>query len=100
MLEDFTAATFSGRIGQVFRVLADAAPLDLELLAAREAPRGVDDVAGGVRTPFSIVFRGPFEPVLPQRIYKFEKEDLGTFEIFIVPIGPDETGMQYEAVFG
>jgi hypothetical protein len=52
------------------------------------------------REPFSIVFRGPLEPVLPQRIYRFEHEALGAFELFIVPIGTDESGMQYEAVFG
>jgi hypothetical protein len=51
------------------------------------------------RLPFSIVFLGPLEPVLPQRIYRFEHEALGTFELFIVPIGPDESGMRYEAVF-
>jgi hypothetical protein len=52
------------------------------------------------RTPFSILFRGPLEPVLPQATYPLENDAVGTFELFIVPVGPDEGEMQYEAVFG
>ena len=32
-------------------------------------------------------------------MYRVEHEDIGSFEIFLVPIGPDEKGMKYEAVF-
>ena len=49
--------------------------------------------------PFSIVFRGPFDRQLPQRSYVFEHEKLGVFELFIVPIAPDEYGPRYEAIF-
>lgn len=35
----------------------------------------------------------------PQRIYRFEHGSVGSFDIFIVPIGPDAGTMQYEAVF-
>lgn len=62
---------------------------------------------GTLRTPFSVVFRGPLEPVMPQGIYHVEHEHLGMLDIFIVPIGPDtdaapgeEPAMLYEAVFG
>lgn len=54
----------------------------------------------GVRAPFSVVFSGPSEPVLPQGIHTVEHEQLGTLELFLVPIGPGEEGMRYEAVFG
>ncbi|MDX6508976.1 MAG: hypothetical protein QOG81_728, partial [Gaiellaceae bacterium] len=36
---------------------------------------------------------------LPQQIYRFDHDELGTLEIFIVPIGTDEGGVRYEAVF-
>jgi len=36
---------------------------------------------------------------LPQRMYNFDLGQLGSFDIFIVPIGPDSSGMRYEAVF-
>ena len=99
MIEDFDTSTFSGRGGEAFRVLRDdGSTLELEFVSVTPGPVPPDD-ARGERTPFSIVFRGPLEPVLPQRIYRFEHDELGSFELFIVPIGPDESGMQYEAVF-
>jgi hypothetical protein len=95
MLEDFTLATFAERIGDTFRIDDDG--LEFELI---EATAGSAARPDATRTPFSIVFRGPPEPILPQQIYRFEHADLGAFDIFIVPIGLDGTGMQYEAVFG
>jgi hypothetical protein len=91
VLEDFTLATFADRLGETFRVGDDPDALEMELVEA---------TAGTAGRQFSIVFRGQLEPVLPQRIYRFEHEALGTFELFIVPIGPDDSGMQYQAVFG
>ena len=96
MLETFTVGTFSPHVGETFRVhLRDAAWIDTELISATadlvERP--------GVRAPFTVVFRGPPQPVLPQRIYRFEHGKVGAFEMFIVPIGPDASGMRYEAVF-
>jgi hypothetical protein len=96
VLEDFTVTTFAERVGETFRVGDGAEAVEMELLEANEAPGRSE----AVRVPFSIVFRGPVEPVLPQRTYRFEHDALGVFELFIVPIGPDESGMQYEAVFG
>ena len=97
VLEDFTLETFAGRLGETFRVDDDSGVVDLRLASAEagnDRPAKPEE-----RTPFSIVFVGPREPILPQRIYRFAHEGLGTFELFIVPIGPDESGMQYEAVF-
>ena len=96
MLEDFTLATFADRLGDTFRVGEGAGVLDLELV---EVSAGVAR-EGAARVPFAIAFRGPPEPVLPQQIYRFEHDELGAFDLFIVPIGPGEAGMQYEAVFG
>jgi hypothetical protein len=95
MLEDFTLATFADRLGETFRAGKGADALELELVEATAAAGR----QGAGRVPFSLVFRGPLEPVLPQRIYRFEHHELGAFDLFIVPVGPDETGMRYEAVF-
>jgi Domain of unknown function (DUF6916) len=57
-------------------------------------------IGGGTRaSQFSVVFRGPREPVLPQAIYRVGHEQMGVLEIFLVPLGPDEDGIGYEAVF-
>jgi hypothetical protein len=101
VIEDFDASTFSSRGGEQFRMLCDddGSIVDLELVSVTPGPARPAD-ARGRREPFSLVFRGPLEPVLPQRTYRFEHGELGSFELFIVPIGPDEAGMQYQAVFG
>jgi hypothetical protein len=102
MLEDFMIDTFSRRIGERFRIRAPGpAVIEVELADATAASAaGSPRVGGDKRLPFSVVFRGPLEPILMQRIYRFEHDALGAFDLFIVPIGPDESGMRYEAVFG
>ncbi|MBO0879454.1 MAG: hypothetical protein J2P17_03600 [Mycobacterium sp.] len=67
--------------------------LELELLQADANARTQNG------RPFSLVFRGPREPVMVQRIYRLDNDKLGSFELFLVPIGPDDHGMRYEAVF-
>ena len=101
MLDKLTRADFADRLGQTFRVHYGAAtPLEAELVSATAFPTrpGGPDLPARSE-PFSILFRGPRTPVLPQRIYRIEHETLGTFDLFIVPVGPDAGGMQYEAVF-
>lgn len=48
---------------------------------------------------FSLVFRGPLAMPMGQGRYEVEHAELGTFELFIVPIARDERGFSYEAVF-
>jgi len=48
---------------------------------------------------FSIEFQGPSETRATQGTYTFEHEDMGTFDLFIVPIRQDPNGIIYEAVF-
>ena len=93
MLENFRVGTFSGHLGNSFRVYPDdSSMLDLELVSATE-------LGDGSGRPFSIVFRGPNDALLPQRIYRMEHAEIGAFEIFLVPIGPDDEGLLYEAIF-
>ena len=51
------------------------------------------------QTRFSIMFRGPGELMLPQGLRRFESEQMGEFDLFIVPLSKDEKGVCYEAVF-
>ena len=103
MLDTCTQATFAPYLGTVFRLhLAAASGLDVELIAVEswhpQDPEVVE--ARRYRVPFSLLFRGPRTPVLPQRIYTLAHAQLGTFDLFLVPTGPDSGGMCYEAVFG
>ncbi len=95
-LEDLTLAMFEPLVGETFALDAGAGePLELVLAAA--APAG--EQPGG-RAPFSLLFHGPPQPLLPQAIYRLEHTALGALEIFIVPLGQDAQVTRYEAIFG
>lgn len=51
------------------------------------------------RHPFSLFFVCPDQRVLNQGTYAIDHERLGRLEIFIVPVGADGDGVEYEAVF-
>jgi hypothetical protein len=72
----------------------DAAPFEVELIHVSERPGEASQ-----RAQFSLLFRGGPDPPLPQRIYRLEHERLGPLDLFLVPLGPDEAGQRYEAVF-
>jgi hypothetical protein len=100
MLENFTIETFSEHLGSPFRIHLDGSEqFDVELISATALGGSTGDEVADLRQPFSIVFRGPGDLVLPQRIYRMEHDQIGSFELFIVPIGPDEKGLRYEAIF-
>lgn len=102
MLESFTVETFTRHLGERFRVDAgQSEPLEIELIQVtslgRESAENAD--GRGSRSSFSILFRGPGGIPLPQRIYQIEHDEMGTFVLFLVPVGPDQAGQRYEAVF-
>ena len=52
------------------------------------------------REPFNLLFRGPLEPFLEQQMVVLQHDELGQLELFLVPVGQDDQGYYYEAVFG
>jgi len=48
---------------------------------------------------FSLLFYGPNDCNLGQGTFELEHETMGTFPLFLVPIGPDHQGLRYQAVF-
>ncbi len=92
-----TSETFEPLLGQRFSTQLAEEPLQLELRKVqRMQPEAGPD---GARSPFSLIFVGPAQPLLPQRIYPLEHPDLGSFEIFLVPIGLADGELRYQAVF-
>jgi hypothetical protein len=75
MLESFRVRTFSGRGDEAFRVHpCDHDPLDVGLVTATDPSERSGEEPRG--RPFSIVFRGPKDVLLPQRIYRVEQRVL------------------------
>ena len=98
MTETLTRDDFSKRLNQKFRVTAGETTLECELVECRPILES-REVEEGRREPFSVIFRGPMEPVMAQQTWHLENDEMGALEIFLVPIGPDQQGMRYEAVF-
>ena len=95
VVQTLTVETFAELVGDRFALGGPDSTLELELIEAN--PLGARPGRG--RAPFSVLFRGPLAPVMPQRIYPLVHETLGSLELFIVPIGPRDGGMVYEAIF-
>jgi hypothetical protein len=91
-----TEAEFSKHLNTKFRV-ASPEPLELELTQVKGYLSQPNEQGGMER--FSAFFHGPRDRFLPQGSYPLEHDRMGAFELFLVPIGNDEKGFQYEAVF-
>jgi hypothetical protein len=93
MLENLHLETFSEHLNSKFSVKREAADaIELQLIETRS----VGSAPGYEQ--FSLLFRGPLDPLLEQAIYSFEHGELGAFEMFIVPVRRDQEGFQYQAI--
>jgi len=100
-LDALTREDFSAQLKRKFRVWLDAQDsVEMELMEI--TPRQIVTSGGAQKITyesFALIFLGPAGRVLPQRIYGFESAALGRFEMFIVPVGRDAQGTQYQATF-
>jgi hypothetical protein len=67
--------------------------VELELVEVREGR------SSARQEVFAPTFQGPRDFYLPQGLYVFHQPVMEQFDLFIVPIGQDEHGFYYEAVF-
>jgi hypothetical protein len=96
MLERLTAADCDAWVGVTFEVAGLQAPIALLLESVTAVGAPSDQPA---RQSFSLIFRGPASPLLPQSIYRLESDVAEAVEIFLVPIGRDASSATYEAIF-
>ena len=96
-------STFAEHLGETFRALLGSEDqLELELVeveALGSASPGDQPRPSARQNPFSILFRGPKDRALAQGTFRMEHDEIGSFDLFLVPIGEDQDGRQYEAVF-
>ncbi len=94
MAETLTHEAFVKHLGHKFQVQVgpdEAIELELTQVSALElSPR---------QEQFAIILGGPNEVFLGQGIQRLVSEDMGQFDIFLVPIRQDDQGYYYEAVF-
>ena len=99
MIEQLTSTDFSPHVNDKFRIHIEGSDsLEAELLDVKDL-EGAAKAKEDQRMPFSIIFQCSHDQPLPQAIYKIEHEKIGALELFLVPIGQDEKGVRYEALF-
>ena len=88
-LDKLNAKVFSEQLHTQFKVKPDGAepmtsePMMLELVEVKHGD------ASPQMELFSLHFRGPSAPRLPQRIHRLEHDRLGSLEIFLTAIGAE-----------
>ena len=100
-MSTFNSNTFSGLVGEIFNVDGgQKGTLKAELIEVTDhtgaRPKKNRNVC---MECFSILFRIPSDQHLEQNTYNFFHKNIGTFALFIVPVGINENGRLYEAVF-
>jgi hypothetical protein len=94
MLENLNAKSFAAHLQTRFEVrVPDSQPLFLHLYEITEQNHSPQV------EHFSLFFSGPLAPQCSQGIHSLQHAELGSFDLFLVPIGPDSHGMRYQAVF-
>jgi hypothetical protein len=98
--EILTIEFFAPLVGSEFRTKSgDGSEQTLVLESAKPYEKREESRNGlSRREPFTLVFRGS-ETILPQQIYAMHHATAGSVDIFIVPVGRDARGTQYEAIF-
>lgn len=95
---DHGADSFSRHLNTKFTVKGESTePVELELVEVAVRKIEPNEQAGMER--FSIFFYGPASSFLAQQTYDFAHPEMGEMQIFLVPIGIDERGYRYEAIF-
>ncbi|HZI18131.1 MAG TPA: hypothetical protein VEY09_05990 [Pyrinomonadaceae bacterium] len=98
MIENLSQEKFAENLKTKFRVVHDGERhIELELNEVKPFQAGPGEQQGMER--FSLFFYGPGEVLLHQQTVRLAHERMGEFYIFIVPVGRDDRGHLYEAVF-
>ena len=103
MAVELVSETFADRVGDEFEVTpaAGGEPFPALLSACDEAHYGsAEELREQLgRVPFSLLFHATHrDGYWPQQTFNLRHPELGEFPLFMVPLGPDDRGMRYEAV--
>ena len=94
MLEKLKPTTFAKHLNSEFQVQDPAAqPFALKLVQVVRRTKTAQYEA------FSLLFHGPAAHFIPQGIHKINHTQLGEVDLFLVPVGKNDNGFEYEAVF-
>ena len=88
MREYISQQEFAGSLDTTFKLkTSDSTLYDLQLVSIEDTSMAPN------HEQFSLEFRGPVGMTLRQSIYVMEHESLGVFNIFLVPVRRDNSGV-------
>nr|WP_294782254.1 hypothetical protein [uncultured Flavobacterium sp.] len=92
-----TVNNFNSLLNTIFVIkISEEIELDAELISVTE----FNNYSPLDRTPFSLIFRtNQKNEYYEQGIFLIIHPDKGNLELFLTPLGFDEVGMKYEAIF-
>jgi hypothetical protein len=96
MAEPMTSELFASHVGETFRMIVND-EWEIHMRLSSVTPVAGD--RGGERVPFSLIFHAPPLALVEQQIFGVEHDSMEPFVLFLVPLGPDDQGMRYQAVF-
>ena len=96
MLDKLTLDDFQPLLEDTFSVHAGDQSAHFRLVSAQPVGEGRTN---GKRAPFALTFQAPPEVKPVEGTYRLEHDDLGTLEMFLVPVAGDQEGTDFEAVF-
>ncbi|MEL7084643.1 MAG: hypothetical protein AAF268_04005 [Cyanobacteria bacterium P01_A01_bin.3] len=94
--------SFASCVNEDFRLnLDNGHPIAFRLLEVKalDAHRPLKSSIQVRQQPFSLLFSGPSQPVFGQQVFPLEHDRVGRADIFLVPVGEADSGIEYEAVF-
>ena len=97
---ELSRMSFTGAVGTDFDVRVgalEASTLRLQTVSDLVLPVGAPGPAPG-KEGFSLLFTGPSKNAFAQGTYTIEHPTLGSFALFLVPVGPRGSTSSYEAV--
>lgn len=95
MREQLTRIAFVPHLDTTFRMnVVGEDSIDLVLIEANDkTPERFEG------EQFSLIFKGPLDPFLPQQIYPLDHPAMGRLDLFLVPVDQQKDGFYYEAFF-
>ena len=94
-LDQLSAEDFEPLVGQSLAVAFPGGTLDCEVAHLKRLPPHTLRV----HPPFALLLRGARNQPLAQGIYELRHPLHGRLNVFMVPIGPNGTGLGYEITF-
>lgn len=96
-MNNLTEEEFSKHVGTSFHAKLSEREVKLTLAEVKGYIPAPNEQKGMER--FSVFFDGPSDSLLPQQNFQMRHDQMGDFDIFLVPISGDANGFRYEAVF-